>query len=343
MLEGDKLAKELDNYNAIRLYKQAAKSSETAFRRLCLAKKQIIKSVFDRKNERLLQISFIDWYGGFEPNKSYISELLNMANLEWEESEFIYSDLIVAGCYGAQLMCKKKEELQDKLILFASGENLYPSYDVHDFSITTNPDTFCGKNIRYPQWYSEVTFGENQSSLKFSKRIFQDHYRDLMITAIYNNATPIREEVLNIVREAFGRENIHVYGSHRGHEVDKLEILAKSKINICFENSIGEGYVTEKLLHALSMGCSALYWGDSSYKRDFNANNIFNYHEAKNKISLIEWCHDQLYRKQHDKILHPLELKNIARGNPSKSSIVSHIKKWSNLILGFRMLRSTDF
>ena len=72
---------------------------------------------------------------------------------------------------------------------------------------------------------------------------------------------------------------VHVYGNQRGGYVNKLEILSRSIVNICFENSIGEGYTTEKLMHSRIMGCKSLYWGDLGYKNDFSQHDTLNTYE----------------------------------------------------------------
>ena len=76
-----------------------------------------------------------------------------------------------------------------------------------------------------------------------------DNKRDLLISSIYNNSTPEREQIVSTLRDEFGTSNVHIFGSQRTGEVDKFEILSRSVFNICFENSI-EGYITEKLFHS---------------------------------------------------------------------------------------------
>lgn len=56
-----------------------------------------------------------------------------------------------------------------------------------------------------------------------------------------------------------------------GGEIKKVEFLENYRWNITYENSMGEGYVTEKLFHAKVAGCLPVYWGDAeAAKEDFD-------------------------------------------------------------------------
>ncbi len=56
-----------------------------------------------------------------------------------------------------------------------------------------------------------------------------------------------------------------------GGELKKVAFLENYRWNITYENSMGEGYVTEKLFHAKVAGCVPVYWGDvDAVKEDFD-------------------------------------------------------------------------
>ena len=155
-------------------------------------------------------------------------------------------------------------------------------------------------------------------------------------TPIYNNSTPERKEILHNLRREFGEQNVHVYGSHRTGEVDKFEILSRTVINVCLENSLGEGYVTEKLLHARAMGCKALYWGDPSFSDDFRTEGVLNLRDTANLEEVIQWCKLQLktpsQRKQDLSDVDP----QIFTENPLMAYDKTMLAKWSKIILAWR-------
>ena len=336
-----------DNYcisgntkKAIRLYKRQSGVNHIAGRRLRLIQKQIKKSLLleNNKNEvTKVHLGFIDWYPGFDDHADDILDLFKNAGVNAKRSAPEEADILIAGSYGNRLIVDT-ELNKDKLVLLITGENICPSYDIHDFSLSTRTRTFCGKNIRYPQWMSELRIKNekimfrNHSSYIFDK----NRTRDLMVSAIYNNATPEREEALYVLRQAFGEENIHVFGSQRTGEINKVEILARSQINLCFENSLGEGYVTEKLLHALIMGCKALYWGDSQYSKDFNEKDVLNIRDNYSTDSIVNWCRRELSERRFP----PQQIKEIGHelfaSKPTYDHIYRKISEWSGLILAWR-------
>lgn len=333
-LHADQLVMHGNTLQALNIYKSLADHSPAARRRLVQAKRQAQSAFLSPALKNHIRVSHIDWYNGFSLSDPFIMQILSSLDVPWSESSLAESDLIIAGCYDSTIFLDPSI-LKDKFVLFVSGENLYPSYDIHDFSLTTVPNSFCGKNIRYPQWYSEIAFQGEKASLIYASRIFVSDHRDLLFSAIYNNSTPQREELICQLKKFFGEESVHIFGSHRGSEVDKLAILARSRINICFENSIGKGYCTEKLLHALSLGCSALYWGDQSFTNDFKSTHVFNLYDAS-LDNLLEWCHQRLSASIPRAISQPLSINAIAQSSVTLEPILSHMRRWISMIVNFR-------
>ncbi len=68
-----------------------------------------------------------------------------------------------------------------------------------------------------------------------------------------------------------------------GYKVEnKSEFLSQYKFNLCFENSQGYGYVTEKILDAYFSHTIPIYWGSPSVAKDFNPKSFVNVHDFKN-------------------------------------------------------------
>jgi hypothetical protein len=77
-----------------------------------------------------------------------------------------------------------------------------------------------------------------------------------------------------------------------GGEEKKLAFLENYRYNITYENSYGEGYVTEKLFHAKAAGCIPIYWGDSeAVKRDFDSNGFIDAKALSDEelVARIKW------------------------------------------------------
>ncbi|PUD13967.1 fucosyltransferase, partial [Helicobacter pylori] len=80
-----------------------------------------------------------------------------------------------------------------------------------------------------------------------------------------------------------------------GYKVkNKNEFLSQYKFNLCFENSQGYGYVTEKILDAYFSHTIPIYWGSPSVAKDFNPKSFVNVHDFKNfdeAIDYIKYLH----------------------------------------------------
>ena len=82
---------------------------------------------------------------------------------------------------------------------------------------------------------------------------------------------------------------VHGYGSMFGNSLrkSKFEVLPDYKFCLCPENSIYDGYVTEKLIDAYAGGTVPIYSGTISVDCDFNENAFINYMNWKDMDKLV--------------------------------------------------------
>ena len=78
----------------------------------------------------------------------------------------------------------------------------------------------------------------------------------------------------------------HIFRNHMQNRKD--EILKHYKFNICFENQIVDGYVTEKLYEALLSGTIPIYWGDKMSHEDFNPKAFIDYTTMGSMSELVD-------------------------------------------------------
>ena len=74
----------------------------------------------------------------------------------------------------------------------------------------------------------------------------------------------------------------------RGDQKWKIKYISKFRFNIAFENEIGEGYVTEKILHPMSVNSIPIYWGSDLVNQDFNSESFINARNYENDEELID-------------------------------------------------------
>ena len=63
------------------------------------------------------------------------------------------------------------------------------------------------------------------------------------------------------------------------------ENLANYRFNLCPENSLGEGYITEKIFDSIRSGCIPIYWGAYLEPGILNPRAILRFEEGKEQES----------------------------------------------------------
>jgi hypothetical protein len=84
---------------------------------------------------------------------------------------------------------------------------------------------------------------------------------------------------------------------------DKLNFLKNYRFNLAFENSESPGYVTEKLIEPLLMGCIPIYWGAPDVAKDFNPACMINVSDFSDFSEAIDYIlqadRDESIRLRH--------------------------------------------
>ncbi|BCD69914.1 glycosyltransferase family 10 domain-containing protein [Helicobacter suis] len=81
---------------------------------------------------------------------------------------------------------------------------------------------------------------------------------------------------------------------------NKAEFLSQYKFNLCFENSKGFGYTTEKIIDAYFAHTIPIYWGNPAVAKDFNSKSFINVHDFKDFTEALDFIryldtHDNAY------------------------------------------------
>ena len=70
---------------------------------------------------------------------------------------------------------------------------------------------------------------------------------------------------------------------------NKIEYLKNFKFNICPENTISDGYITEKLFDSFKAGCIPIYNGDENIELDLvNKNALLFFKKDEDNIELLK-------------------------------------------------------
>jgi hypothetical protein len=264
-----------------------------------------------------MNISYLDFWNGFNPNKNWlsvlISDFLNNENIEFNAPPE-EADIIIFSSFGQENL--KYNNPKTKKIFF-TGENRRPPIDRCDYALTFDLDNYNNKNFRLPLWYLHIDWWKEQS-FEPAKIKLKDLYRqwdpEEILNRNYFGSIIIGNYVENRILAAqaiASKYEVHAFGHvFNNHYLgDKFELLKNYKFNIAFENTIYPGYVTEKLLEAKVAGCIPIYWGTDA-SCDFNENCIIRY--KNNPTELFKEV-DFLYTNKNElikKINEPLFIDN---------------------------------
>jgi hypothetical protein len=248
-----------------------------------------------------MNISFLDFWGGFDVNNNFFIHLLRQIMENVNVTNPNKADIIIFSCFGNSnnffTHCKK---------IFYTGENIRPDFNKCDYSFTFDYDSYGGKNIRIPLWLMQFDFFNKKSygnpefliPLEFITNIQSNRFyhtkKENFCVIINNHLANKREDILKcLIKDK--NKIVHGYGKIFNNSFDgeenKLNILSKFKFNICFENGIHSGYYTEKIIHAKIANCVPIYYADSNCNLDFNKNSFLNLTDYE---SINHLCEDIL-------------------------------------------------
>lgn len=244
-----------------------------------------------------MNISFCDFWDGFDPTVNFFSDLLTTIDSKCTVVPFSndQTDVLIYSCFGSQHQSADMNRVKK---IFYTGENKRPNYNECHYSLTFDFDDYEGRNIRLPLWMLQIDwFGRENygnprfvippSELRHSR--FSKREKTRFCCIVFNNPIPNRIEILQKLSKY---KDIHCYGlpfgNHFNGEDTKYDIISNYKFNICFENGIHPGYYTEKLIHAKVAGCLPLYCADENCKMDFNQESFLNLNDFSSMDEYVE-------------------------------------------------------
>lgn len=229
----------------------------------------------------MIKLAFSDFWHDpfpFEPENNFFVHALRRALEGVEVVDPSACDVLIYGPFG-----DSHRKYRDCLKIFYTGENLPPDYSCCHYALTFNPDPCGGRNLRLPLWYHYIDWFNVKSygsphwliplNLLNGSERFSGQIAERFCAIVYGK--PVRSRKLAI-KALDQYKNVDVYGKAKratplpDGELAKLQALSGYRFSLCYENSISEGYHTEKLLHGKVAGGIPIYYGHSSVAADFN-------------------------------------------------------------------------
>jgi hypothetical protein len=203
--------------------------------------------------------------------------------------------------------------------IYYTGENRRPNYWTYDFAITFD-HVNSPNHFRLPLYIIDMW-----SMVKIDKVLDRFDYlcnrkidveeemrlkTDFCSFVVSNPNYQPRNHFFEMLSRYKKVDSGGKYQNNIGRELpsddirNKLEFLRSRKFNICFENGVYPGYVTEKIVNAFAANTIPIYFGDPLITREFNPKafvhiplhpNGFN-HYMDMVISLDQ--NDELYKQK---------------------------------------------
>ncbi|MGL2333811.1 glycosyltransferase family 10 domain-containing protein, partial [Helicobacter pylori] len=227
------------------------------------------------------------------------------------------SDLVFGTPLGS---ARKILSYQNAKRVFYTGENEVPNFNLFDYAIGFDELDFNNRYLRMPLYYAYLHYKallvndttspyklqpDSLYTLKKPTHHFKENHPNLC-AVVNNESDPLKRGFASFVasnpnapiRNAFydalnSIEPVTGGGSVKntlGYNVkNKNEFLSQYKFNLCFENTQGYGYVTEKIIDAYFSHTIPIYWGSPSVAKDFNPKSFVNVCDFKNFDEAIDY------------------------------------------------------
>ncbi len=236
-----------------------------------------------------ITIKFVNFWPSLNPEDNKFTNILrihhNVTVLD-SQSDEVPDILFYSRCDGFE------HYKYDCLKVYYSGENDFPNLNECDYAITHYPYSCGSRNLRYPLFmlFEQAPLAINPAPITDSEALGRQFCSVVMSNAA--NCHPKRLKIINAVDNykpvAFGG----AYRNNVGGRVDdKHQFISRYKFNLALENTIVDGYVTEKIMEPLAANTVPIYWGCDLAKRDFNPDafiNVEDYDSIESFISALK-------------------------------------------------------
>jgi len=244
-------------------------------------------------------------------------------------------DILIASCLGNNVNINHIRNINSKCKIFYYGENLnrYPPYnndkllyETFDLIVGFKNTNLSKKQIRFPLWlmyYDYYKYDKNDNILSYIQNKYNEnikrkkeflgsiiarHDRDGQRSIICNELSKYGD----IKSPGIYRNNTQSIGNTSN---DKINYISRGTYNICPENSMYEGYFTEKIFQAFEGGTIPLYWAINLPEPDIINMNKYCFCDINNKVSLEKSIHNvnnnpnqyiegELFTKNAGEIIH---------------------------------------
>lgn len=237
---------------------------------------------------RSLTIKFVDFWPTFNSfENKFVDALRARHDVEVLPSD---SDTVPDVLFYSRCGVRRNHLKYDCLKVYFTAENDFPDFNECDYAISFYDMDCGGRNLRYPLYMLyEVDQFMNPPFMSDEQALVRGFCSVVMRNV--SNCDPLR---LNIIDAVEAYKSLAYGGPYRnnvgGPVENKLRFISGYKFHLALENSLVDGYVTEKLLEPLAASTVPIYWGSDIAKKDFNPDafiNVGDYDSIENCVKDI--------------------------------------------------------
>jgi hypothetical protein len=175
------------------------------------------------------------------------------------------------------------------LRLFQTGENLRHDHVIADYAISHDLGVMSDRHFRFPYWMEMVDWSHEGlhgncnprfgALLKFEQlekplggQFLERERRAILLSSHLREPRASCMQALqrSVAVDGFGPHFDKNIKDHHHSSFLKKDLLSTYAFNLCPENGLYPGYVTEKIPEAFAAGCLPITWVDESISVDFN-------------------------------------------------------------------------
>jgi hypothetical protein len=161
--------------------------------------------------------------------------------------------------YGKIFSTSPKE---NSFNIWFTAENIRPPLQMgFDAYLSFDLDEFSGLNHYLPLWFCRLgpsVDSANQRQISLTERREVDMIRPNNFAVVASNPEQIRTYFVSRISQY---EKISIFGKLGNELSNKDSVLKNFNFNVCFENDLYPGYVTEKAFEAYISGCVPIWRG----------------------------------------------------------------------------------
>lgn len=222
---------------------------------------------------RDLTIKFVDFWRAFDAHNNIFTNVLrkryNITVLDDTANE--EPQLLFYSIFGSTHL-----RYNNCIKIYFTGENDVPDFNLCDYALSAQLLHLGERHMRLPQYL----FYDEYEKLNDIHPIDSSATERPFGSVVVSNSTYVAPERNTIIDAIEQYKPLAYGGSYRnnvgGRVPDKMAFIKQYKFNVALENSIVDGYTTEKIVEPMAAGTVPIYWGNKYVSKEFNPEAFIN-------------------------------------------------------------------